>query len=36
MDIVREELMMTVYHPRRFERYMNMGYNIGCDEYMID
>jgi hypothetical protein len=35
MDLIREELMMTIYHPSRFEIYMNMGYDIGADEYTI-
>jgi hypothetical protein len=34
MDIIREELMMEIFHPIRFERYMNMGYDIACDEYI--
>jgi hypothetical protein len=34
MDIIREELMMKVYHPLRFERYINMGYDIADDQYI--
>jgi hypothetical protein len=34
MDIIREELMMKIYHPLRFKRYMNMGYDIGDDIYI--
>jgi len=34
MDIIREELMMKVCHPLRFERYLNMGYDIAADEYL--
>jgi hypothetical protein len=26
-------LMMKVYHPLRFERYLNMGYDIADDQY---
>ena len=34
MDIIREELMMKIYHPIRFERYINMGYDIADDIYI--
>jgi hypothetical protein len=34
MDIIREELMMKVYHPIRFERYMKMCYDIADDKYI--
>ena len=36
MDIIREELMMKVYHPVRFERYMNMSYDIADDNYVFE
>jgi hypothetical protein len=26
--------MMKIYHPSRFERYMNMGYDIADDTYI--
>jgi hypothetical protein len=35
MDIVREELMINTYHPLRFERYLNMGYDIADGNYII-
>ena len=35
MDIIREELMMKIYHPIRFEKYLNMGYDIADDTYII-
>ena len=28
MDIIREDLMKAVYHPKRFEYYLDLGYNI--------
>jgi hypothetical protein len=31
MNICKEELMMAVFHPKRFYRYLNMGYNLGDD-----
>ncbi len=34
MDIIREELMMKVYHPIRFKSYMDMGYDIADDQYI--
>jgi hypothetical protein len=34
MDLIREELMMKVFHPLRLEKYLNIGYNICSDEYM--
>jgi hypothetical protein len=34
MDIIREELMMKIYHPLRFERYLNMGYDIADEQYI--
>jgi hypothetical protein len=33
INIYKEELMMTVFHPKRFWRYLNMGYNLGDDSY---
>jgi hypothetical protein len=33
MNIYKEELMMIVFHPKRFIRYLDMGYNIGDDSY---
>ena len=35
MDIIREELMMKLFHPTRFEKYLMTGYDICCDEYTI-
>lgn len=29
MDIIREELMMKCMHPRRLERWIEMGGDIG-------
>jgi len=34
MNIIREELMMKVYNPIRLEKYLNMDYDIGNDEYI--
>jgi hypothetical protein len=34
MDIIREELMMKIFHPLRFERYLNIGYDITDDQYI--
>ena len=28
MDIIREDLMKVVYHPKRLEYYLNLGYDI--------
>ena len=28
MDIIREDLMKAVYHPKRLEYYLGLGYNI--------
>ena len=28
MDIIREDLMKVVYHPKRLEYYLGLGYNI--------
>ena len=28
MDIIREDLMKAVYHPKRLEYYLNLGYDI--------
>jgi hypothetical protein len=36
MDIIREELMIHIYHPLRFEKYMNIGYDIADDTYIDD
>jgi ribosomal protein L24E len=36
IKIYKEELMMTVFHPRRFIRYLEMGYNMGDDTYEQD
>jgi hypothetical protein len=33
MSIYKEELMMAVFHPKRFNRYLNLGYNLGDDSY---
>ena len=27
MDIIREDLMKAVYHPKRLEYYLGLGYN---------
>ena len=27
MDIIREDLMKTVYHPKRLEYYLGLGYD---------
>ena len=35
MDILREQLMMAVFHPKRLECYLDMGYDIGEDEYIL-
>ena len=34
MDIIREELIIKIYHPIRFERYLNMGYDIADEQYI--
>ena len=34
MTIIREELMMTVFHPKRLERYLEMGYDIFDEIYI--
>jgi hypothetical protein len=34
MDMVREELMMKIFHPLKFKRYMSMGYDIAADQYI--
>jgi hypothetical protein len=31
--VYKEELIMAVFHPRRFSRYLEMGYNMGDDTY---
>lgn len=31
---IREELMMKIFHPLQFERYLNMNYNICDDRYL--
>jgi hypothetical protein len=36
MNIIKEELIMKVFHPSRFGRYLNMGYDLGDDSYIID
>ena len=28
MDIIREDLMKVVYHPKRLEYYLGLGYDI--------
>lgn len=33
MDILREELMMNVFHPKKLEYYLNLGYDIFEDIY---
>jgi hypothetical protein len=33
MNIIKEELIMKALHPNRFERYLNMGYNMGDDDW---
>ena len=33
MNLIREELMIAVFHPKRFARYLNMGYDIGDETY---
>jgi hypothetical protein len=34
MNIIREDLMMIVFHPKRVERYYKSGYDILVDEYV--
>jgi uncharacterized protein YicC (UPF0701 family) len=34
MDIIREELMIKVYHPLRFKKYLDIGYDIADDQYI--
>jgi hypothetical protein len=34
MNIIREEMMIKIYYPLRFERYINMGYDIADDQYI--
>ena len=34
MDVIREQLMMYIFHPKRFARYLDMGYDMGDDEYI--
>jgi hypothetical protein len=34
MDVIREKLMMKIYHPTRFEKYMSFGYDIANEEYI--
>ena len=36
MDILREQLMMAVYHPVRFSHYLDIGYDILDDEYILE
>lgn len=36
INIYKEELMMVVFHPRRFLKYLEMGYNMGDDSYSDD
>ena len=33
MNIIKEELIMVVFHPKRLERYLEMGYDI-FDDYI--
>ena len=35
IDIIREESMMKIYNPIRFEKYLTMGYHIADDTYII-
>ena len=35
MDILREDLMKAVYHPKRLEKYLEFGYDIFDDEMMM-
>ncbi len=35
MDVIREELMIKLYHPQRFKKYLTMGYDIADDTYII-
>jgi hypothetical protein len=34
MNIYKEELMMVVFHPTRFCRYLDIGYDILDDSYI--
>jgi len=34
MNIIREELMMKIFHPKRLERFLDMGYDIADDVYI--
>jgi hypothetical protein len=34
MDIFHRELIMFVFHPTRFKKYINIGYDIAADEYI--
>jgi hypothetical protein len=36
IQIYKEELMMSVFRPLRFNKYLKMGYNIGDDTYEQD
>ena len=36
LKIIEEELMMKIFHPTRFEYYLNIGYNINDDTYEND
>jgi hypothetical protein len=33
MNIIKEELIMTALHPNRFRHYLEMGYNMGDDNW---
>lgn len=35
MNIIREDLMMFIFNPKRFRRYYNLGYDILTDEYVL-
>jgi hypothetical protein len=35
MNIIKEELIMKALHPNRFERYLELGYNMGDDSWEI-
>jgi hypothetical protein len=34
MDLIREELMMKIFSPKRVDKYLKMDYNICNDEYL--
>jgi hypothetical protein len=35
MDLIREELMMKIFHPSRFLKQLHSGYDIADDSFIL-